>query len=271
MAAMSVTGSAPSLMAANCAYTGAVVVASLVNRTQRQRIVPRAMLGRVTSGVRVLFLTVDPIGVVLAGTAVAARVHEPAHGSGGQPPPPARKSTTRGLSELSRPPAAAIPAEAAPKQDTGVHREHPPGDLLRRPVVEETAGRHHLHAVGQAAEGVGSGGLPQMGGRPGQRYPRAHGDRPGERGDGEPVLGQAPAGQRPGEHAGGPGRDQHGVPGGARRWPAGRTRQAPRAVRRSVVVAAVSPGACTPRWHRHPGALVTRWTGSPVTAVGKPM
>jgi hypothetical protein len=40
----------PRLMAANAAYTGAVVVASLVNRTQRQRIVPRAMLGRVTSG-----------------------------------------------------------------------------------------------------------------------------------------------------------------------------------------------------------------------------
>ena len=56
-------------MAANCAYTWALVVASLVNRTQRQRIVPRAMLGRVTSGVRVLFLAVDPIGVVIAGTA----------------------------------------------------------------------------------------------------------------------------------------------------------------------------------------------------------
>ena len=72
MAAMSVAGSAPSLMAANAAYTGAVVVASLVNRTQRQRIVPRAMLGRVTSGVRVLFLAVDPIGVVLAGAATSA-------------------------------------------------------------------------------------------------------------------------------------------------------------------------------------------------------
>jgi hypothetical protein len=72
MAAMSVAGSAPSLMAANCAYTGAVVVASLVNRTQRQRIVPREMLGRVTSGVRVLFLAMDPIGVVLAGTATSA-------------------------------------------------------------------------------------------------------------------------------------------------------------------------------------------------------
>ena len=73
-----------------------------------------------------------------------------------------------------------------------------------------------VEVAGQAAEGVGGRGLPQMGGRPGQRYPRAHGDRPGERGDGEPLVGQPPAGQRPGEHAGGPGRDQHGVPGGAR-------------------------------------------------------
>ena len=77
MAAMSVAGSAPSLMAANAAYTGAVVVASLVNRTQRQRIVPRAMLGRVTSGVRVLFLAVDPVGVVLAGTATSALGGDP--------------------------------------------------------------------------------------------------------------------------------------------------------------------------------------------------
>jgi hypothetical protein len=77
MAAMSAAGSAPSLMAANAAYTGAVVVASLVNRTQRQRIVPRAMLGRVTSGVRVLFLAVDPVGVVLAGTATSALGGDP--------------------------------------------------------------------------------------------------------------------------------------------------------------------------------------------------
>ena len=77
MAAMSVAGSAPSLMAANAAYTGAVVVASLVNRTQRQRIVPRAMLGRVTSGVRVLFLAVDPVGVVLVGTATSALGGDP--------------------------------------------------------------------------------------------------------------------------------------------------------------------------------------------------
>jgi len=77
IAAMSVTGSAPSLTAANFAYAWALVVASLVNRTQRQRIVPRAMLGRVTSGVRVLFLAVDPIGVVLAGAATSALGGDP--------------------------------------------------------------------------------------------------------------------------------------------------------------------------------------------------
>jgi hypothetical protein len=37
-------------------------VDSLANRTQRQRIVPRALLGRVTSGVRALLLAVDPLG-----------------------------------------------------------------------------------------------------------------------------------------------------------------------------------------------------------------
>jgi hypothetical protein len=77
IATMSVAGSSPSLMAANCARTWALVVASLVNRTQRQRIVPRAMLGRVTSGVRVLFLAVDPIGVVLAGPATSALGGDP--------------------------------------------------------------------------------------------------------------------------------------------------------------------------------------------------
>jgi len=77
IAAMSVAGSAPPLMVANFAYTWALVVASLVNRTQRQRIVPRAMLGRVTSGVRALFLAVDPLGVVIAGTATSALGGDP--------------------------------------------------------------------------------------------------------------------------------------------------------------------------------------------------
>jgi predicted MFS family arabinose efflux permease len=77
IAAMSAAGSAPPLMVANFAYTWALVVASLVNRTQRQRIVPRAMLGTVTSGVRALFLAVDPLGVVIAGTATSALGGDP--------------------------------------------------------------------------------------------------------------------------------------------------------------------------------------------------
>jgi hypothetical protein len=53
------------------------VVASLVNRTQRQRLVPRDLLGRVTSTVRVLFLAVDPLGVVAAGAATVALGGDP--------------------------------------------------------------------------------------------------------------------------------------------------------------------------------------------------
>ena len=77
IAVMSVAGSAPLLAAANFGYSWALVVASLVNRTQRQRIVPQPMLGRVTSGVRVLFLAVDPLGVVIAGTATSALGGDP--------------------------------------------------------------------------------------------------------------------------------------------------------------------------------------------------
>src|SRR5262249_60927955 len=38
----------------------------------RQLIVPRHLLGRVTSTVRLLFLTADPVGVVIAGSLTAA-------------------------------------------------------------------------------------------------------------------------------------------------------------------------------------------------------
>jgi hypothetical protein len=60
------------LGAANLAYLWAITVASLANRTYRQLIVPRALLGRVTSTVRLLFLTADPAGVVIAGSLTAA-------------------------------------------------------------------------------------------------------------------------------------------------------------------------------------------------------
>jgi hypothetical protein len=48
-------------------YVWALIVASLVNRTLRQSIVPRSLLARVTGTVRMLFLAVDPLGVVVAG------------------------------------------------------------------------------------------------------------------------------------------------------------------------------------------------------------
>ena len=69
---MSVTGSLAALAAANLAYLWAVTVASLANRSYRQLIVPRELLGRVTGTVRLLFLTADPVGVVIAGSLTAA-------------------------------------------------------------------------------------------------------------------------------------------------------------------------------------------------------
>ncbi len=70
--ALSVAGSPLVLAGTNFAYVWAVVLASLVNRTQRQRVIPRALLGRVTSAVRMLVLAVDPLGVVIAGAATSA-------------------------------------------------------------------------------------------------------------------------------------------------------------------------------------------------------
>jgi len=72
IAAMSATNSLVTLTAANLSYAWALTVASLVNRTQRQQIIPRALLGRVTRTVRLLFLAVDPLGVVIAGSLTAA-------------------------------------------------------------------------------------------------------------------------------------------------------------------------------------------------------
>jgi hypothetical protein len=77
VASMCLASSAVTLAGANLGYGAALVVASLVNRTQRQRLVPRDLLGRVTSTVRVLFLAVDPLGVVAAGAATAALGGDP--------------------------------------------------------------------------------------------------------------------------------------------------------------------------------------------------
>lgn len=65
------------LAAANLGYAWAVTVAGLVNRTDRQRIVPRDLLGRVTAAVRMLFLAADPLGVIVAGTLTAALGGDP--------------------------------------------------------------------------------------------------------------------------------------------------------------------------------------------------
>lgn len=77
VASMCLASSAVTLAGANLGYGAALVVASLVNRTQRQRLVPRDLLGRVTSTVRVLFLAVDPLGVVAAGAATVALGGDP--------------------------------------------------------------------------------------------------------------------------------------------------------------------------------------------------
>jgi hypothetical protein len=77
VASMCLASSAITLAAANLGYGAALVIASLVNRTQRQRLVPRDLLGRVTSTVRVLFLTMDPLGVIVAGAATVALGGDP--------------------------------------------------------------------------------------------------------------------------------------------------------------------------------------------------
>lgn len=68
---LTVMGVAPSiwwLTAANLILVWTIVLPSIVIRTMRQQLVPRALLGRITSITRVLFLAVTPIGAVLAGT-----------------------------------------------------------------------------------------------------------------------------------------------------------------------------------------------------------
>lgn len=77
VASMCLASSAITLAAANLGYGAALVIASLVNRTQRQRLVPGDLLGRVTSTVRVLFLTMDPLGMVVAGAATVALGGDP--------------------------------------------------------------------------------------------------------------------------------------------------------------------------------------------------
>ncbi|MEU6035411.1 MFS transporter [Actinomadura sp. NPDC047616] len=77
VAAMSLATTLGTLMLATAASAWAVVTASVVNRTQRQQIVPRALLGRVTGTGRLLYLAVDPLGVLVTGGATAALGGDP--------------------------------------------------------------------------------------------------------------------------------------------------------------------------------------------------
>ncbi|MFI5780659.1 MFS transporter [Nocardia sp. NPDC051570] len=77
IASMCVTNSFATLLIANAAYLWAVILASLVNRTERQRIVRRDMLGRVTGTAKFLFLAVEPLGVLVVGGATAALGNDP--------------------------------------------------------------------------------------------------------------------------------------------------------------------------------------------------
>ncbi|WP_405485262.1 hypothetical protein [Nocardia sp. NBC_00511] len=69
-AGLSLVGAAPSLpwlAAANALLVGASMVVVVVVRTPRQQVVPRALLGRVTSTARSLVLTTGTVGTMLAG------------------------------------------------------------------------------------------------------------------------------------------------------------------------------------------------------------
>lgn len=65
------------LAAGNLALVWATIVASIVIRTLRQEIVPRHLLGRVTSTVRTIYLAVTPIGAVLAGVFTSSLGNNP--------------------------------------------------------------------------------------------------------------------------------------------------------------------------------------------------
>src|SRR5262249_21524517 len=77
LAPLSIPRAAPAPTAADPAHARGVVGASPVDGARRQGIVAGAMLGRVTSGVGVLFLAVARLGVVLAGAATSALGGDP--------------------------------------------------------------------------------------------------------------------------------------------------------------------------------------------------
>ena len=65
------------LAASNLVLVWATVVANIVLRTLRQQIVPRRLLGRVTSTVRTICLALTPVGAVVAGALTAALGGDP--------------------------------------------------------------------------------------------------------------------------------------------------------------------------------------------------
>ncbi|MEU4823576.1 MFS transporter [Actinomadura sp. NPDC023710] len=70
------TGWAP-LLAANAAQVWAVSIASVINRSTRQRWIPRELLGRVTTAARALFVAATPVGATAAGAVTKASGHDP--------------------------------------------------------------------------------------------------------------------------------------------------------------------------------------------------
>ena len=74
------------------------------------------------------------------------------------------------------------PSEAAPNSTPEYMANTRPAMAAGHPVVEEAAGRHHLHAVSDAADPVGGRGLPQRDRAVPPATPRARDRPPGERG-----------------------------------------------------------------------------------------
>ena len=131
LGSVAATHSLAALGAANLAYLWAITVASLANRTYRQRIVPRELLGRVTSAVRLLFLTADPVGVVIAGSLTAAL--------GGNPRPVFLGA------------GVVVAVTAAAGWSAGLRGAGPPGapaDLARRREPPDTRRRRELSGDG---------------------------------------------------------------------------------------------------------------------------
>lgn len=77
LAAMGLATAWWALLAANAAQMWAVTVASVVNRATRQAWIPRALMGRVTTAVRAVFLAATPVGAAAAGALTGACGDDP--------------------------------------------------------------------------------------------------------------------------------------------------------------------------------------------------